>query len=368
MQVHILVFVVMIIHPLPELRLSEAKEQGSLSTNFLRTLQRTFGAHCFIETGTFLGNTALRASQIFSEVYTIELSDSLYHQNLFKFAAHNNIYSYLGESDRLLNIILSSIQNQCCIVYLDAHFSEGGTARGPENTPLLAEIKAIGSHMNSAIIIIDDIRLCQLDERIAEQVAQDPFYYKSITGYPSLTKLREEILKINPLYEFAVFGDMALIFPRDKHLQISLSSVMQAMTVSRLFEESSMSINRTVDVLLAEREILLAQGEEKIAIQQLLLESEGRYTPPFLTTHYKLWNALICIHDQQYKKAINLLTDAYNLGFTHWRIQWYQALAHYYVGEYVSAKRLLEHIRKELVSINLDEALFMLQKLEGYLC
>lgn len=348
------------------LTLSNTKHEHSLSSPFLDLLRETFGAHCFIETGTYLGNTALRASQIFSEVHTIELSETFYHQNLSTFRSCNNIYPYLGESDQILNKILPSIKDKNCIFFLDAHFSACGTALGANgNTPLLSEIRTIGSHSASSIIIIDDIRQCQTQKKINAQQHHD--YNETIDGYPSLTQLKQELLKINRNYEFGLFGDMAIAYPKEKFPQIHLSPVVAAMATSRLFDELVIpSAQETADVLRTEQDIMHAQGKEKIAIQQLQIDWKDR-GQPFITTHYRLWGALTYLGDHQYGQAIPLLDEVYKFGLNHWRIQWYSAFAHYHAGEKGIAKTLLQSIKGELAETGIKEALQMLKELESHI-
>ncbi len=46
----------------------------------IENLVSQFNIHNFIETGTYQGNTAFLASQIFNQVITIEFSEELYQQ------------------------------------------------------------------------------------------------------------------------------------------------------------------------------------------------------------------------------------------------------------------------------------------------
>lgn len=308
------------------LKLSEPRYEGSLNTQFLSKLKETFNSHHFIETGTFGGVTTIRAAQIFSEAHTIELFEPFYQRNLQKFSAYANIHSYFGESPIIINKILPLISHENCLFFLDAHYSGPGTARANENTPILAEIQAIGTHTTSGVILIDDLRCFQIQQKINEQLSYNP-QETTLEGYPSLTQLKQEALKINKDYEFVVYGDIALLYPKDKYPLLEISPVLKAMSMSRLFEEiASPSSTDLEQVLISETIIMHAQGEEKEAIQKLLDPLEGRQIPALYTTHYKLWNALILMQENEYLKALALFTEAYNLGLNHPRIQQYITL------------------------------------------
>lgn len=341
----------------------ETKQQGSLCINFLETLQKTFNPDYFIETGTLAGGTTIRAAKTFPFIETIELSERFYRDNLTKFYPYHNIKSHLGNSADVLDTILPKINSKTCIFFLDAHYSGGNTGRANNNTPLINELQIIGKYQPSSIILIDDLRLCQTPEKITAQLQR--LYDPTIEGYPTLTQIKDELLRINKNYEFVVYGDIGLIYPKDNYPSLVPSPIIQAMTQSRFFEESTLSIEETKKTILAESMFMHAKGNEKLAIQQLLIPEAGRDYPSLLAAHYKLWNALICLGNKQYRKAMKLLNITYDSGLNHWRIQWYRALAHYHANDFEQAKVLLQSIRSEICEVQLYEALEMLQVLEN---
>jgi hypothetical protein len=132
---------------------------GPLEPAFLAQLAEAFGLRAFVETGTFLGHTSAIAGGIFSEVHTIELSAKLAAQARARFAASPQIQVHEGDSAELLPQILAKLAVPA-LFWLDGHYSEGITARGRGNTPILAEIAAIvRSGRKDAVILIDDLRL-----------------------------------------------------------------------------------------------------------------------------------------------------------------------------------------------------------------
>lgn len=310
-----------------EITFQETRLEGSLNQSFLKNLKDYFNPHYFFETGTFGGITTIRAAQVFSEVYTVELSQEYFIRNINRFQSITNIHAYLGESSKILSDTLSSINGSQGMFFLDAHYSSPGTARGDKNTPLLDEIRVIGIRSPHSIILIDDLRCCQKPELIKKQLNLDP-QATAYEGYPSLLELKNECLKINKSYEFVIYGDIGMIYPKNAYPFVTLSPVVKGMTISRMFEElESPSIEEEKLVMQAEHSIMCAQGKEKEGIKLLLAPSEGRGIPAIYTTHYKLWNALIYINEGNGKKALSLLEELKIDGFTHHRRNAYVALA-----------------------------------------
>jgi protein-L-isoaspartate O-methyltransferase len=80
-------------------------EKYSLTEEFLSILKNDLNIKTFIETGTYLGETTLKASEIFDEVHSIELSKSLYDKAKTLFKNKINIKLYYGDSKNILPII-----------------------------------------------------------------------------------------------------------------------------------------------------------------------------------------------------------------------------------------------------------------------
>lgn len=74
-------------------------------TNFLKNLT---GIETFVETGTYLGDSASWASKLFKSVFTIELSKELYNNAKLKLKEFSNITILNGNSaDELVQITKS---------------------------------------------------------------------------------------------------------------------------------------------------------------------------------------------------------------------------------------------------------------------
>lgn len=116
-------------------------------------------AQILIETGTYLGEMVRAVQYTFREIYSIELSPELYQRAQQRFAGVAHIKLVQGDSGDVLRTVLAQISAPC-LFWLDGHFSEGFTARGAEETPIMQELAHIRQHPLALrhVILIDDAR------------------------------------------------------------------------------------------------------------------------------------------------------------------------------------------------------------------
>ena len=105
-------------------------------------LREHFDLKTFIETGTFLGKTAVWASNHFEKVSTIELSKKLYEETAGQYGNIQNIDFLFGDSRSLLAHIIPRIKNSA-IFWLDGLWCGGDSYGDKDQCPLLAEIYEI---------------------------------------------------------------------------------------------------------------------------------------------------------------------------------------------------------------------------------
>jgi hypothetical protein len=128
---------------------------------FLRIdkLRRKLDADAFIETGTYLGVTAYRASYRFSSVYTVELGEELAARARIFLSRRRNVRVIQGDA---LSVIPQIFNGECfehAIVFLDAHYSGPGTASGTHPEPALEELNLLRDYQaRIGAIVIDDFR------------------------------------------------------------------------------------------------------------------------------------------------------------------------------------------------------------------
>lgn len=264
----------------PDMVLSVAKDwecDGCLTLSFMSKIKELFKATIFVETGTFLGETTLQASSIFEDVYSVELSPTLYQNcaNLFK--STNNIHLHEGDSALFLEKILPSLKG-ITVFWLDAHFSNGPTAYGAKETPIIEELIAIkNSQIRNGIIMIDDMR----------------YFFKNnlYSDWPSFTKTCELILDINPHYKIALFGDVLIAFPQSAN--ITVSPLIWACTLSRLYDENN---KLPIDSTIIDQLIAQSSDEELEALQWLHTHLSNLEDRGFCDGSFNWWNGLALLY------------------------------------------------------------------------
>ena len=126
-------------------------EYRGIPKELVLLLKENLSYNCFIETGTYHGETSIWASKHFENVITLEASEEIYDKLDLK--EFTNIKSLLGNSSD----ILWDIIQESSIFYLDAHNSGGATF---DSYPLLDELDLINNSKLNHVIIVDDARFC----------------------------------------------------------------------------------------------------------------------------------------------------------------------------------------------------------------
>lgn len=142
----------------------------------------------FIETGTSWGNGVQMALDAgFDEIYSIELNPLSYEICRNRFDSDIRVTLIEGDSAYILPVLLPYIHVPMTF-WLDGHYSPGNiSSKGDTNTPILAELEAIGQHpIKTHTILIDDVRLFGTQE----------------FDHISLDDIIQKILEINPNYTF----------------------------------------------------------------------------------------------------------------------------------------------------------------------
>lgn len=113
----------------------------------------------FVETGTWLAETSVMASQLFETVHTIEIKDEFCNNARRLHRDKKNIYFHLGDSSILMPLLCKKMTSNV-VFFLDGHWSAGNTGRGKKDCPLYEELTAIMDNLQQeALIIVDDCRL-----------------------------------------------------------------------------------------------------------------------------------------------------------------------------------------------------------------
>jgi hypothetical protein len=145
----------------------------------------------FVETGTYKGAMVEAQKNRFKRVISIELGLDLFKKVTKRFRNYKNITLLQGDSGKVLNEIISDI-NEPAIFWLDGHYSSGITAKGDKECPIFEELEAIFKGKNyNHILLIDDAR-CFIGEG----------------DFPTIESISEYIRSKNEKYHLEVRDDI----------------------------------------------------------------------------------------------------------------------------------------------------------------
>jgi len=290
---------------------TRTSDDGSLKSDLLKQLKTIFEVGSFVETGTCIGNTTIKAANIFEEIHTIELSQELYSIAFNRLEPWENTTVHLGSSEQILESLLPNIHRRI-LFYLDGHYSGYGTARGSLDTPILKELQAIeNANKADSIILIDDV-LCFQDSYL--QKSQSLNY--GLETYPDLKEVIIALLQINPSYQICFLGDALLAFPKDQG--ICVSPVTRACALQRL---EYLCADLSDEELKNEAQVIgKAESDEK---EELGIYYQ-MYSQLELDCGYRsyacLWYALILQEDGHKEQALSLIKNAANNSIPNWRV------------------------------------------------
>ncbi|MFB3916265.1 MAG: hypothetical protein ACE14M_06025 [Terriglobales bacterium] len=147
-----------------------------------------------IETGTYFGDTITATQNHFSEIYSIELSPDLYKRAKKHFDGHLNVHLFQGDSGDVLKNILPAVKGRP-LFWLDAHYSEGITARGAVDTPIMEELGTIFALCPNCVVLIDDARL--FDGTNSYPKLSELQQYVADRGHDWVCEVRHDIIRVH---------------------------------------------------------------------------------------------------------------------------------------------------------------------------
>lgn len=162
----------------------------------VQNYQKISRYNVFIETGTYLGEMIDAQKGYFKKIISIELGEDLWLRATIKFKEYKHISIKLGDSGKILHRVMEEV-TEPAIFWLDGHYSEGITAKGELECPIIEELGAIfcTSKLNH-IILIDDAR-----------------YFKGENDYPTIEQLVQYVYSKNPTYNLSVEDDIIRLLP-----------------------------------------------------------------------------------------------------------------------------------------------------------
>jgi hypothetical protein len=139
-----------------------------------------FECNVLVETGTYDGKMLGALLDEFDELYSVELSDEYFRAAQLTFGSDPKVHLYQGDSAEVLPVMLADFSGPA-VVFLDAHFMGGDTARGVDFTPIWAELRALAVDGRRHVVMIDDIE-----------------EFKTNPEYPSLDELFDKVGRLLP--------------------------------------------------------------------------------------------------------------------------------------------------------------------------
>jgi predicted SAM-dependent methyltransferase len=142
------------------------------------------------------------ASRVFTNVFTIELSDDLYNETIQELRTFPNIRALKGDSRTVLKEVVESLHGPS-IFWLDGHYSFGRTAGADHECPLLDELCCLKGIGQKDVILIDD----------AHMFLMPPPHPHQVEHWPSLSDVLGSLLAINPQYYIVIFENVIVALP-----------------------------------------------------------------------------------------------------------------------------------------------------------
>ena len=177
---------------LPSSRLSEL-------VLFLKDIGRHLN---FVESGTYLGDSAEWASHHFKRIVTIELSKTLFDMTSEKLRNLKNIEFRQGDSRNIIGQVVPTLTGPS-IFWLDGHYSCGNTAGEEHECPILEELQSLKHIGVDDVVLIDDAHLF---------VKPAPVPLKC-EHWPSITDVIDLLKKINCSFYITIIENAIVAVP-----------------------------------------------------------------------------------------------------------------------------------------------------------
>lgn len=248
--------------------------EGALDRAIVADLARHFELSTFIETGTYLGDTLAAMEGTFDRRLSIELAPQFAQAARERFAHDRTVEVIEADSASGLASAFARSPHDRALIWLDAHYSGGPTAKGDGNTPVMAEIDQILRDRDGRdVVLIDDVRLFW-------PVPGGFETHDSLEGYPSLADVAARLSQAG--FDVFLLCDALLAAPRG----LTPSPVLSACTRSRL-RPADGRVDETIEAVL-----LGAEGAERRALTAapLPIESQKAYG---VGGHYFYWRGVL---------------------------------------------------------------------------
>lgn len=167
----------------------------------IRRASRQWNLPILVETGTYRGDTVAASSRSFEKIVSIELDQRWADQAQRRFEGESHIEVLHGDSAEILPRVVRALQRRT-LFWLDGHWSGPmtRTAKGPDVTPVLDELRTVLDSDLNHVVLIDDARLFGLE-----------------AGYPDLDDVAELIRDVAGDYDLWVKDDIIYVVNQQCH-------------------------------------------------------------------------------------------------------------------------------------------------------
>ena len=167
----------------------------SVKQAIVRNYADRFAIRVLVETGTYVGDMVNAMCDRFDRVYSIELDGKLCTKARRRFAKYPHIHIIHGDSATVLSEIMKIVEEPC-LLWLDAHYSGGITAKANTQSPIVQELVTILEQANMRhVILIDDARC-----------------FTGRDGYPTIEELRSLVWRYQSERSIEIETDIIRIY------------------------------------------------------------------------------------------------------------------------------------------------------------
>lgn len=223
----------------------------SISRELLLAIQKEFQYNNFIETGTYLGSTAIWAADYFEKIYTIEIDHEISQRAFYNARSKSNISFIVGDSSIELKNISIALEGSN-IYWLDGHWCQEVPKVNCE-CPLINELNSIFPRI-SDIVLIDDARFFM-------GIVPPPH---NPSNWPRIDEILLLLNKKYPSHHIVIDVDIIMCLPKDVYtyfeesvrgnlIQLNKPEVTSQVDKSSFFLKAKNNLKQVVKYLLRDK-------------------------------------------------------------------------------------------------------------------
>lgn len=178
----------------------------SIDPQLLELLRLKTGAECFVETGTFEGESLNIAAKLFPECHSVEISPDYHRKAQERFAGAPGISLALAPSPEFLHQHREYFASRATVFWLDAHWCAAKhTGESDGQSPLMRELRALRPLHPQSTILIDDARLYLAPPPAPHRVGEWPDFHEVVKC----------LLETSRRHRLMVLNDVIFFYPEE---------------------------------------------------------------------------------------------------------------------------------------------------------